>query len=136
MIKGVSHITFVVQDIERTTLFFQKIFDAEMIYDSKEKTFSLSMERFFLVGDVWIAAMQGDSLEKKTYNHTAFQIEESDFERYKNRIEALGVEMREPRSRVDGEGRSLYFYDYDNHLFELHTGTLEGRLRAYEQESV
>ncbi len=30
-----------------------------------------------------------------------------------------------------GEGRSLYFHDHDNHLFELHTGTLEERLARY-----
>jgi fosfomycin resistance protein FosX len=26
-----------------------------------------------------------------------------------------------------------YFYDYDNHLFELHTGTLEERLARYAE---
>ncbi len=39
--------------------------------------------------------------------------------------------MKLARSRVEGEGRSLYFYDYDNHLFELHTGTLFQRLQKY-----
>jgi fosfomycin resistance protein FosX len=39
--------------------------------------------------------------------------------------------MRPPRGRVAGEGRSLYFYDDDNHLFELHTGTLAERLERY-----
>jgi hypothetical protein len=34
---------------------------------------------------------------------------------------------------VEGEGMSLYFYDYDNNLFELHTGTLEQRLARYAQ---
>ena len=27
----------------------------------------------------------------------------------------------------------LYFYDDDNHLFELHTGTLEERLERYRR---
>jgi len=44
---------------------------------------------------------------------------------------ALGLEVRESRSRVKGEGCSIYFYDYDNHLFELHTETLEERLILY-----
>ncbi|EIW18957.1 lactoylglutathione lyase-like lyase [Pelosinus fermentans DSM 17108] len=34
---------------------------------------------------------------------------------------------------MEGEGRSLYFYDYDNHLFELHTGTLTERLKRYKK---
>ena len=41
--------------------------------------------------------------------------------------------MREGRSRVDGEGQFIYFYDYDNHMFELHSGTLEERLARYAQ---
>nr|WP_277871356.1 hypothetical protein [Chroococcidiopsis cubana] len=44
------------------------------------------------------------------------------------------MEIRESRSRVEGEGSSLYFYDYDNHLFELHTGTLAQRLARYLQQ--
>ena len=49
------------------------------------------------------------------------------------RIEAAGVALREGRSRVEGEGRSLYFHDFDNHLFELHSGTLEQRLARYAE---
>jgi len=36
-----------------------------------------------------------------------------------------------PRPRAEGEGQSIYFYDYDGHLFELHTGTLTDRLVRY-----
>lgn len=46
-------------------------------------------------------------------------------------IDELGLERRPPRSRVEGEGQSVYFYDDDNHLFELHTGSLRERLSAY-----
>lgn len=135
MIRGISHLTFIVHDLEKTTQFFKKIFSAEMVYDSGAQTFSLSEERFFLIGTLWVAAMQGDPLTERTYDHIAFQIDESGFEAYKKRIEDLGVEMREPRKRVEGEGRSLYFYDYDNHLFELHTGTLAERTKAYHSIS-
>ena len=31
----------------------------------------------------------------------------------------------------DLERQSLYFHDFDNHLFELHAGTLDERLAAY-----
>ena len=31
----------------------------------------------------------------------------------------------------DLERQSLSFHDFDNHLFELHTGTLEQRLLRY-----
>ena len=48
-------------------------------------------------------------------------------------IESVGAEIKPERPRVDGEGRSIYFYDFDNHLFELHTGTLSERLDRYKK---
>lgn len=136
MIKGISHITFIVHDIEKAASFFKNIFHAETIYDSGEQTFSLSRERFFMIGDLWIAIMEGNSLAEKTYNHIALEIDDCDFEEYQRRVQCLGVEIRQPRSRIGEEARSLYFYDYDNHLFELHTGKIEERLLGYQGNKI
>jgi catechol 2,3-dioxygenase-like lactoylglutathione lyase family enzyme len=134
MIEELSHITFIVKDLDRMTQFLTHIFDAEEVYASGDTTFSLSREKFFLIYGLWIAIMEGDSLADKTYNHVAFKIQEADFDLYVDRIRSLGIEVREGRSRVEGEGSSLYFYDYDNHLFELHTGTLAQRLARYKRK--
>lgn len=131
MIEGLSHITLVVCDLDRMTKFLVDIFDAEQVYDSGPATHSISPERFFRIGPVWLAIMEGEGLSEKTYNHIAFKISETDFETYARRLHDLGVDMRESRPRIPGEGRSLYFHDHDNHLFELHTGTLDERLTAY-----
>jgi catechol 2,3-dioxygenase-like lactoylglutathione lyase family enzyme len=131
-IEGISHITLIVQDLERTGHLFSSVLGAEEVYASGDKTFSLSKERFFLLGGIWIAIMEGDPLSERTYNHIAFKIRESEFEYYRQRLERAEIEFRQERPRVRGEGLSLYFYDYDNHLFELHTGTLGERLQAYE----
>lgn len=133
MIEGVSHITFIVSDLERMTAFLRAIFDAEEVYASGDDTFSISREKFFLIGGQWVAIMEGEPLPAKTYNHVAFKIAEADYDDYARRIRDLGVELREGRPRVEGEGRSLYFYDYDNHMFELHTGTLQQRLERYAE---
>jgi catechol 2,3-dioxygenase-like lactoylglutathione lyase family enzyme len=133
MVEGISHVTFIVSDLERMTEFLTAIFDAREVYASGEKTFSVSKEKFFLIGGVWIAIMEGRALPEKTYNHVAFKIAEADFDSYAERVRRHGVEVREGRSRVAGEGSSLYFYDHDNHLFELHTGTLAHRLERYRQ---
>lgn len=133
MIEGLSHITFIVRDLKKMTHFLTTIFDAKEIYSSGDKTFSISQEKFFLINDIWIAIMEGEPLSEKTYNHVAFKVAQEDFDKYIERIKKLGIEVREGRSRVPGEGNSLYFYDYDNHLFELHTGTLQQRLERYEQ---
>ncbi len=133
MIEGLSHITFIVSDLERMKEFLEVVFDAEQVYASGDETFSLSREMFFMIGPVWVAVMEGDSLPERTYNHIAFKISDREFEAYARRVRSLGVKVREGRSRVEGEGRSLYFHDYDNHLFELHTGTLAQRLERYEK---
>ena len=135
MIQGISHITFIVSDLEKMTKFLTSIFDAEEIYSSGEQTFSISKEKFFLINGLWIAIMEGKSLPEKTYNHVAFKITEEDYEIYAARVKSLELEVKKGRSRVEGEGRSLYFYDYDNHLFELHTGTLNQRLQSYRDAS-
>lgn len=133
MIEGISHITFIVRDIEKMSALLKYVFDAAEVYSSEEKTFSLSPEKFFIVGGYWIAIMQGDPLKERTYNHVAFKINEADFAAYQKKIMDLGLDFKSPRSRVEGEGQSIYFYDYDNHLFELHTGTLIDRLNRYRK---
>lgn len=133
MIQGISHITFVVSDLARTGEFLKTIFNAEEVYSSGDDTFSLSRERFYIIGGIWIAIMEGAPLSQKTYNHVAFKIPENSFDEYERRVRSAGVEFRTARPRVPGEGRSLYFHDHDNHLFELHTGTLPQRLETYKR---
>jgi len=130
-ITGISHLTFVVHDLDRSARLLVEGLGAREVYDSGADVHSLSPEKFFVLGGVWIALMAGESLPERSYRHVAFAVEAGDLPVYRARIEALGVEIRPPRTRIAGEGASLYFYDFDNHLFELHAGTLEARLEAY-----
>ncbi|PIE55846.1 MAG: FosX/FosE/FosI family fosfomycin resistance thiol transferase [Desulfobulbus propionicus] len=129
--QGISHITFVVKNLERMAMFLCEGLGAKEVYDSNTNFFSVSREKFFLLGSIWIAAMEGDSPHERTYSHLALKINDTDLNKYKEQLKAIGVEIKPPRCRVEGEGQSLYFYDFDNHLFELHTGTLEQRLERY-----
>ncbi len=133
MVEGLSHLTFIVRDLDRMEKLLVDVLGAERIYDSSEETFSLSKERFFIVAGLWIATMEGEPLSSQTYNHVAFKIPDSDYDTYLNRIRSFGLKPEVGRSRVAGEARSIYFYDDDNHLFELHSGTLEERLGRYTQ---
>ena len=130
-IQGISHITFVVKDLERMAIFLCDGLGAKEIYDSKGKNYSISREKFFLIGGIWIAVMEGEALAERSYRHLAFKVDEKDLHKYEERLRAIGVEIKSSRERVAGEGQSLYFYDFDNHLFELHAGTLEKRLSTY-----
>lgn len=129
-IKGLSHITLICKNLEKTSHMLKEVFGAKEIYSSGEKTFSVAQEKFFIVADMWVAIMQGASIEK-TYNHIALQINEIDLPKFVAKITELDLEILPSRKREFEEGKSLYFYDYDNHLFELHTGKLETRLNYY-----
>jgi fosfomycin resistance protein FosX len=130
-ILGISHITFIVRDLERMARLLREGLNAVEVYDSQGKNFSLSHEKFFKLGKVWLAVMQGEPPAQRSYQHLAFKVEEAELPIFEAKLLALGVEVKPPRPRVEGEGQSLYFYDFDNHLFELHTGTLEQRLQRY-----
>lgn len=133
MIEWISHITFIVKDLEKSTYFFKNIFGAKEIYNSWENTFSLSKEKFFLINWIWIAIMEWKSLKEKTYNHIAFKVSKNEFNKYVKKIKKIGIEIKESRSRIDWEADSIYFYDYDNHLFEIHCWTLKERLEKYKK---
>lgn len=78
--------------------------------------------------------MAGKPPVDRSYQHVAFTVSEDDVITYRERLERIGAEVLPPRLRVSGEGLSLYVYDFDNHLFELHTGTLDQRLARYAAE--
>lgn len=130
-VQGVSHITFIVRDLERMASFLCKGLGATEVYDSTARNFSLSREKFFVLGGTWLAAMEGDPPTERSCRHLAFKVDASELPGFEARLRAIGAEVKAARARIPGEGQSLYFYDFDNHLFELHTGTLDERLRHY-----
>src|SRR5579872_1312133 len=130
-VKGISHITLVCKNLEKSAHLFCELLGAREVYSSERRNFSISKEKFLLIGDLWIALMEGESLER-SYNHIAFHIEEKDLPAFASKMRALGLELAPSRARAPQEGQSIYFYDYDNHLFELHAGDLATRLNFYQ----
>ena len=133
MIEGLSHLTFIVRDLECMSRLIVDVLGGREVYSSGDATFSIAREKFFVAGGLWIAIMEGGPLRERTYNHVAFKVREKDLDKLKHKIAMLGLEMRESRPRVEGEGASIYFHDWDNHLFELHAGTLDDRLQRYAE---
>lgn len=84
-----------------------------------------------MINGLWVCIMEGELPKERSYNHVAFQIKASEIDAYRSRIESVGAEIKPERPRVAGEGRSIYFYDFDNHHFELHAGSLADRLAYY-----
>lgn len=129
-ITGLSHLTFVVRDLERSARLWVEGLGAQQVYDSGDQCHSHSPEKFLLLGSVWIALMQGEP-GTRSYRHAAFDVPAEELEAFESRLRALGAEVQTPRPRIAGEGVSLYFHDYDNNLLELHSGSLQQRLAAY-----
>lgn len=128
----INHITFICQDIERSAALFCDLFQAVEVYSSDGENFSLSQEKFLLIDNLWIALMQGETIAR-SYNHIAFTVTEEELALAEAKIRMKGLEILPARPRYPEEGKSLYFFDFDNHLFELHTGNLTTRLNFYAE---
>jgi catechol 2,3-dioxygenase-like lactoylglutathione lyase family enzyme len=131
MIKGISHITLVVKDLNKSSYLLRTVLNAEEMYSSDNGNLVIPKEKILVIGGVWIALVEGDA-GPRSYNHIAFEIDERNLPLFLSRIQTLNLEILKGRPRHPDEGKSLYFYDYDNHLFELHAGSLSKRLGFYK----
>ena len=139
-VNGLSHITLISSDLNRLEEILISVLDARKVYDSGAEQFSLSEERFYLIGNqnsvdetenLWLVAMKGNPKLERDYHHIAFAIHEDEIIKKELLIDGMKLEKKPPRPRVEGEGYSVYFYDFDSHLFELHSGTLAMCLKRY-----
>ena len=132
-VASVSHITFVVNDIDRMTLFLCEGLGAREVFDNNDLKGPVPREKFFVLGDTWLAAIAGESPAERSYQHVAFKVSSSDLAYFESKLRGIGVDIKPPRPRVAGEAESLYFYDFDNHLFELHKKDLEGIFGEFKE---
>ncbi len=145
MIQGLSHMTFVVRDLDRMEEILTTVVGARKVYDSGAGSHSLSRERFFVAGGAPVTATlrrrcgspswRAKGCQRAATITSPSRLPTPNSTRRSHGWSALGLDVREGRSRIPGEGRSIYFHDDDNHLFELHTGTLATRLARYAAEA-
>lgn len=126
-----NHLTLIVKNLERSSQILIKVLQARMLYRTTSRKHSLYHEIYFDVQGTTMVLMEGEEEIPRTYNHIAFSVEESAMDDHLVEIKKLGLEFRESRHREVWEGRSIYFYDDDRHLFELHSGDLMKRLAHY-----
>jgi catechol 2,3-dioxygenase-like lactoylglutathione lyase family enzyme len=120
MLESLSHISLVVRDPARTAALFNELFGVRALERTDEEG---HRETFLRLGGVWIALVGAPVERARTGDHIAFRATSAVLEATVVRLEALGREYIRARSN-----RALYFFDYDDHVFELDTEDIDRQL--------
>jgi len=127
-IGRLNHITFAVEDIEKSVEFYQIVFNAKLLARSENLA-------YFDVSGIWIALNVERNIPSKerqeTYSHIAFSMSESDQVKFIEHLKMNNVEFTRGRPRNKREGQSVYVRDYNGHLFEFHSKSKNDRLEYY-----
>jgi len=120
MPESISHVALIVQDPARTAALFRELFGSRVIERSDDEGHA---ESFVRVGGVWIVLVAGAGGREPTGDHVAFRATPEELEATAAKLEAMGRKVIRARSNS-----ALYFFDDDNHVFELDTEDLDAQL--------
>ena len=120
MLESLSHIALVVKDPGRTAALFRDLFSARVLEREDEEG---HLETFVRLGGVWLVLVGAPVERARTGDHIAFRATAEVLEATAEKLEALGREFIRARSN-----RALYFFDYDDHVFELDAEDIDEEL--------
>lgn len=123
MLKGISHITLAVKDLETSFNFYKDVLGFKPLM---KKTTGA----YFLAGDLWFCLNLDPNRETQTspeYTHFAFDVNESGFKVLSENITKYGSQIWQDNT---SEGHSLYFLDPDGHKLEIHVGDWQSRIKS------
>jgi len=113
MLEAISHIALVVRDPARTAALFHELFSAQAVEHQDPEG---HLETFVNLGGVRIVLVRAPVQRSRTGDHIAFHVTPQTLEATVDKLQTLGREFIRARSN-----RALYFFDYDDHVFELDT---------------
>jgi len=120
MLDAISHVALVVKDPARTAALFHDLFGAQAVKREDEEG---HFETFVKLAGIWIVLV-GASVERvRTGDHIAFHTTVETLEATAAKLEAMGREFIRARS-----GKALYFFDDDDHVFELDTEGIDATI--------
>jgi catechol 2,3-dioxygenase-like lactoylglutathione lyase family enzyme len=122
MLESISHIALAVRDPARTAALFHDLFNTQVI---ERKDDDGHLETFISLGGTWFVLVASPVERARTGDHIAFRATPEIVEATVARLEAMGLEFMRARSN-----RALYFFDYDDHVFELDTEEIAKDLRG------
>jgi len=117
MLQSISHVALVVNDPAKTAALFRDLFDARMIQRQDDEG---HLETFVKLGGAWIVLVGAPVQRTRTGDHIAFQATPDIIEATVAKLEKMGREFVRARAN-----RALYFFDYDDHVFELNTEDID-----------
>lgn len=129
MIKSINHICYSVSNLDNSIRFYKDILCGELLVSGKTTA-------YLDIGGLWVALNEEKDIPRNeiqySYTHTAFAIEESEYNSWHQWLKKNNVNILEGRTRNLRDKQSIYFTDPDGHKLELHTGTLENRMNYYK----
>jgi catechol 2,3-dioxygenase-like lactoylglutathione lyase family enzyme len=121
MLESLSHIALVVNDPARTAALFRDLFSVRVVEREDEEG---HLETFIKLGGTWIVLVASPVQRARTGDHIAFRATQETLEATAAKLQAMGREFIRARSN-----KALYFFDYDDHVFELDTEDLDREFR-------
>ncbi|HEY3777782.1 MAG TPA: VOC family protein [Rhizomicrobium sp.] len=120
MLGPIAHVALTVKDPARTAGFLRDLFDAPILRrtDAEEHD-----ETFVRLGVTWCALIGADVKRERTGDHIAFRVAREAISVIAGKLKVMGCEFI-----LSGSGTSLYFFDFDNHTFELDSSDQEQEL--------
>jgi len=120
MLDAIGHVALVVGDPAKTASLFRDLFNATVLMrkdpDGHEET-------FVRLGRTWFVLAKGVVNRPRTGDHVAFAVSKATLLKSAEKLAQMNLEFFLARSDT-----ALYFFDYDNHIFELDTTDLDGDL--------
>jgi len=120
MLESISHIALVVKDPARTAALFHDLFGSRVVERKDEEG---HLETFVSLGGIWIVLVGAPVQRTRTGDHIAFRATPEILEATAAKLQTMGREYIRARSN-----RALYFFDYDDHVFELDTEDVDQEL--------
>jgi catechol 2,3-dioxygenase-like lactoylglutathione lyase family enzyme len=120
MLGPIAHVALIVRDPTRTAGFLRDLFDAPVLRrtDAEEHD-----ETFVQLGATWFALVGADVKRERTGDHVAFLVAPETIAAIAGKLKSMDCEFILSKS-----GTSLYFFDFDNHVFELDSSDQEQEL--------
>lgn len=120
MLESISHIALVVNDPARTAALFHELFGARVVEREDDEG---HRETYVRLGGIWLVLVGAPVQRARTGDHIAFRTTVEILEATAARLQSMGREFIRARAN-----KALYFFDYDDHVFELDAEDIDEEL--------